>query len=184
MSELRVSEPWVLLSRARGVGLLLRILIGVSSLAGLACTLLAADESVPVVKYIIIALSLGCVVYPDGHLGLAVVVLIGIEWWVTVDDPTTPWSIAVAASLAVFHTSMAAAGVVAPSAAWTRPMCRRWLRRCSTLALAGPAVWALAVAFDDRNSASSQVLLAASVMALVLAGVWARSGTLVGGRPG
>jgi hypothetical protein len=183
MSESGVSEAWLLLARARGAGLLLRILIVASPLVALACTLAAADESLPVVKFVIIAAVLACAVYPDSQTGLVVVLLIGIEWWVTVDEQTTPWSIAVAASLAVFHASMAAASVVPPSAVWTRSMRRRWVRRCATLALAGPVTWAIVVAMHDRGAVSSQVLLAVSVLSLAIAAVWARSGTLAGGRP-
>ena len=149
----------------------------------LGCTLLAADQTLPFVKFVIIAVSLVCVVYPDSHLGLFVVVLLGVEWLVTVDDPTTPWSIAVAASMALFHTSMAAAGVVPSSAAWSTSMRRRWGRRCVMLMLPAPAAWLLVVVVDDRNSSGSQVLLAASLVTLVIAAVWARAGTLVGGRP-
>lgn len=183
MSEPTVSEPWLLMARARGIGLLLRVVIGVAPLIALGCTLLAADQTLPFVKFVIIAVSLVCVVYPDSHLGLFVVVLLGVEWLVTVDDPTTPWSIAVAASMALFHTSMAAAGVIPSSAAWSTSMRRRWGRRCVTLMLPAPVMWLLVVAVDNRNSAGSQVLLAASLVTLVTAAVWARAGTLVGGRP-
>lgn len=183
MSESAVSEAWLLLERARGAGLLLRILIVVSPLVALACTLAAADQSLPVVKFVIIAAVLACVVYPDSQIGLIVVLLIGIEWLVTVDKQTTPWSIAVAASLAVFHGSMAAASVVPPSAVWTGAMRRRWVRRCATLAPAGVITWVIVIAVHDRDAASSQVLLAASVLTLTIAALWARFGTLAGGRP-
>ena len=183
MSEPTVSEPWLLLARARGTGLLLRFVIGITPLIALGCTLLAADQALPFLKFVIIASALMCAVYPDSHLGLFVVVLIGVEWLVTVDDPTTPWSIAVAASMALFHTSMAAAGVVPSSACWSTPMRRRWLRRSVVLMLPAPVMWLVVVAFDDRNSAGSQVLLAASLTTLVVAAVWARAGVLAGGRP-
>ena len=183
MSERAGSEAWLLLSRASGIGLLLRVVIGISPMVALACTILAADRTLPIVPFVVVALALGCVVLPDSPIGLIVVVLIGIQWWVTVENSSTPWSIAVAAALAVFHTSLAAAGVVPPSAAWTSAMIRRWMRRGATLLLAVPVLWLVTVVVQDRATQSSEILLAASILAMVTAAVWARAGTLSGGRP-
>ena len=112
MSERAVPEVWLSSSCACGIGLLLRVLIGISPMVARACTILAADRTIPIVPFVIVALALACVVLPDSPIGLVVVVLIGIQWWVTVEDSSTPWSIAVAGALAVFHTSLAAASVV------------------------------------------------------------------------
>ncbi len=182
VSEAGNSEAWSLLTRARGVGLLLRVMIGASALVALGCTMAAADDTLPIVKFVIVVLALVCVVVPDGPIGLLVVVLIGIEWLATVDDVTTPWSIAAAASLTVFHVSLAAASVVPPSATWTRSMCRRWGFRCLIVMALGCFTWAVVAALQDRNAASSEVLLAASVLTLAIAGVWVRSGSLAGRR--
>ena len=62
-------------------------------------------------------------------------------------------------------------------------MIRRWMRRGATLLLVVPVLWLVTVMVRDRATQSSEILLAASILAIVTAAVWARAGTLSGGRP-
>jgi len=181
MSEERLQESLWLLSRARGVGILLRVLILVSPLVSVGCTRLAAGQGVPVIELIVVGLTLSCVVAPDSHVGLVVVLLVGIEWLAMVDDPATPWSLAVAVSLTVFHAAMAAASVAPPAARWSPAMSRRWMRRSFALMAASAGTWAAMAAIDRFDIASSSVLITASLLALAIAGLWARNGTFDAG---
>jgi FtsH-binding integral membrane protein len=181
MSEERLQESLWLLSRARGVGILLRVLILVSPVVSVGCTRMAAGQSVPVIDLIVVGLTLACVVAPDSHLGLLVVLLVGIEWLAMVDDPTTPWSVAGAVSLTVFHAAMAAASVAPPAARWSPAMCRRWVRRSFALMAASVGTWAAMAAINRFDVASSSVLIPASLLVLAIAGVWARDGTFDAG---
>ncbi len=142
---------------------------------------LAAGHTVPVVDAVIFGLALVCMVLPDSHVGLLVVLVVGVEWLVTVDDRATPWSVGAAASLAVFHASMAAASVAPPTATWTRAMCRRWMRRSLAVMVASVGTWAVVAAIHGHHPASSGVLVAASLAAIAIAGLWARDGTLDAG---
>jgi hypothetical protein len=178
MSEERLQESWWLLSRARGVGLLLRVLTLVSPLVSVGCTRLAAGYTVPAINLIVVGLALACAVVPDSHVGLLVVLLVGIEWLATVDDPATPWSMAVAVSFTVFHAAMAAASVAPPAARWTPAMCRRWMRRSFAVMAASAGAWATMAAIKTFDVASSSVLVTASLLVLAIAGLWARDGTL------
>ena len=146
-----------------------------------ACTSLAAGHTVPAVNAVILALAFGCVVHPDSHVGLLVVLVVAIQWLATVHDRTTPWSVGAAAALAVFHASMAAASVAPPAATWTRAMCRRWMRRSLAVMVASVGTWAVVAAIHGHHVASSAVLVAASLVAIAIAGLWARDGTLVAG---
>ena len=109
MNDARFPDSWWLLSRVRGVGSVLRVLMLTSTVVAVGCTWLAAGHTVLVVDVVIVGLALVCVVLPDSHVGLLVVLVVGVEWLATVHDRTTPWSVGAAASLAVFHASMAAA---------------------------------------------------------------------------
>lgn len=183
MNEQGLDEPWWLLSRTRGVGLVLRALIFVSPLVALGCTRLAADDTLPVINIPVIALALLCVVFPDSHTGLFVVLLVAIGWLVSVDEPATPWSIGVAVSLTAFHASVAAATVAPPAARWTRAMCRRWLLRSVTVMVASAGTWVVVAAIGRYELGSSEVLVAASLIALAIAGTWARNGTVLADSP-
>ena len=181
MNDARSPDSWWLLSRVRGVGLVLRVLILTSAVVAVACTWLAAGHTVPVMDVVIFGLVLACVVLPDSHVGLLVVLVVGVEWLVTVHDRTTPWSVGAAVSLAAFHASMAAASVAPPAATWTRAMCRRWMRRSLAVMVASVGTWAVVAAIHGHHMASSAVLVTASLVAIAIAGLWVRDGSLDAG---
>jgi hypothetical protein len=183
MNDARFPDSWWLLSRVRGVGVVLRLLIPTSAMVAVGCTWLAAGHTVLVVDVVIVALALVCVVLPDSHVGLLVVLVVGVDWLATVHDRATPWSIGAAVSLAVFHASMAAASVAPPAARWTRAMCRRWMRRSLAVMAASVGTWAVVAAIHGRHLGRSALLVAASLAAIAIAGLWARDGTLDAGSP-
>ncbi len=177
MSEQALVDSWWLTTRARGVGLVLRVLVLVCPLVALAC-IRVAGTATPFIELIVVGLTMYCTVVPDGHVGLLVVLLIGIDWLVRVDDTTTPWALVVALVLLVFHTALAAAGIAAPAAVWTPAMRRRWLRRTAVLALACVASWLLVAAVNVYELAASSALVGAALLVLMVAGMWARDLTL------
>jgi hypothetical protein len=181
MNDARRPDSWLLIPRVRGVGLVLRVLILASTVVAVGCTWLAAGHTVPVVNVVIFGLALACAVAPDSHVGLLVVLVVGVEWLVTVHDRATPWSVGAAVSLAVFHASMAAASVAPPAATWTRAMCRRWMRRSLAVMVASVGTWVVVAASHGHHVASSAVLVAASLVTIAIAGLWARDGTLDAG---
>lgn len=178
MSEVLLPESWRLVSRARGVALVLRVVVLISPMAALGCTWLAAGRTLPAVDVLIVVLALVCAVLPDSHVGLVVVLLVGLVWLVTVDDRTTPWVVGSAVSLAVFHASLAASIVAPPAATWPRAMCRRWLLRTLAVAAGSAATWAVVAAIHGLEIVHSGVWLVAALMVLAVAALWARDGTL------
>ena len=181
MNDILFPDSWWLISRARGMGVVLRVFMFLSAAVAVGCTWLAAGRTVPVIDVVIFGLALVCAVLPDSHVGLFVVMLVGIEWLVTVHNQTTPWAVGTAVSLAVFHASMAAASVAPPAATWTRAMCRRWMRRCFAVMVASVGTWAVVAAIHGHHVGSSAVLVTASLAAIAIAGLWARDGTLDSG---
>ncbi|MFV2040257.1 MAG: hypothetical protein ACC660_08435 [Acidimicrobiales bacterium] len=104
--------------------------------------------------------------------------LVGVDWLVTIDDPATPWSIGVAISLAVWHTSMAAASVAPLATPWTRAMWQRWARRFGAVVAAIAPIWFLTRLTDRAEVGSSPALLAVALVTVAVAGLWARHGSL------
>ena len=159
---------------ARGVGLALRLLALVSPLVAVACTWIAAGRTVPLVAVVVLVLAARCASVPDSNAGLAVVLVVCLHWLTAVHDPVTPWALAVAAALATFHTSLAAATVAPPAAMWTRAMRRRWLRRFGGAAGASAGTWVAVRAIHDRRPGGDVALVVAALVVLALAASWAR----------
>jgi hypothetical protein len=173
----RTAAGWRPLGRGDGVNLLVRALVvGVPSLA-VVSTWAAAGGGRPFVLVAAAALGVLCARRPDRHVGLVVVALVGVNWLATVDDHTTPWSVAVACLLAVFHAAAAAFGVAPPAATWTRAMGRRWLRRTSVLAAASGGTWLVVAALDGRAGRGRGIVLFAALALITSAALWAH------GRP-
>ena len=167
-----------LVQRARGTGLVLRLLIVLSPMAAIVCTQMATDSRVFALDLVfldalIVVLSVVCVVYPDGHVGIVVLALLTAKWLAGVDHHTTPWALAVAALFTVFHTSLAAASVAPPSAPWSAAMKRRWLRRASILVLASGATALMVSGASHLRLEGSDIMLAAALALLAVGGLWA-----------
>jgi hypothetical protein len=157
---------------------LLRGLVLTSTVVAITCTRFAAYRTVPVLDVAIVCLALVCAAVPDSHTGLLVVALVGIEWWATVDDRVTPWSLAAAAALAVFHVSMAAASLAPVAARWTPAMSRRWLRRTAVLGAAICITWAGLAAIGDHRVRGNEFVLAAALIVVACAALWARTASI------
>lgn len=162
-----------LLQAARGTGLVLRLLIVAAPFAAIACTRLAAHDGAIAVDVVAICLAFLCLVYPDSHVGVALLALLTGEWLATVDDAAQPWALGMAVSFLVFHTALAAAAVAPPSARWTPAMCRRWLRRAAVLLVASAVTMLAVLAADRIRMAGSGAVLGAALALLAGAGLWA-----------
>jgi hypothetical protein len=181
MSEKTFQDSWALFTRASGAGVLLRILVLLSPLAALACLRLAAGRTLIVVDIAVMVLVVCAVVLPDSHFGLLVVTIFGGAWLVSIRHTVSPWSLATALALLVFHTALAASSIAAPSAVWSRALRRRWSSRAGVLALSCVATWLVVAAVNVYDVASSSVLVIAALVVMSLAGLWARDVTLHSG---
>lgn len=160
-----------------------RMLVLTSPLLAVGCTWLAAHRTVPAVGIVIPMLAAACAARPDSHIGLIVVLVIGIQWLATVHDQTTPWSAGAAVALTTFHAAMAAATLAPAAAAWTPAMRRRWVRRPVILMAGSAGTWLIVAAVHWHRPARNSVLAVASLVALAGAGLWARDGTIRAGPP-
>lgn len=155
----------------------LRTLIVLSPLAAVGVTWVAAERTVPVVAALVGLLAVAGAALPNSHVGVLIVATIAVQWVAIVDRHTTPWSIAAAATLIIFHAAQAASTVAPSTTAWTSAMRRRWTRRTVLLVGASAGTWALVTFFDARQFGANTILLTASLLALAAGALWARNGT-------
>ncbi len=172
MSGSRLDDSLWLLSRASGAARIARLVILVSPILATVCTTLAAGRPFVIGSAVIVILAAACVVFPDTHLGLIVIVVLAAEWVIRVQDPVSPWSIGVAALIGVFHTALAFTGIAPAGADLADSMYLPWIRRA--LISTGPAgaVWAAVVALDRVDFGRQAVLVAAALVVLAIAGYW------------
>jgi len=173
VSEKSMQDAWVLLSRARGVGALLRLLALLSPVAALACLRVASGRTLIVVDVAVMLLAACCALVPDTHFGALAVTIFGVAWLVSVHHVLSPWSLLAALALLVFHASLAAASIAAPSAAWPSAVRRRWLRRVAVLSAACVATWLVAAIAQHNELPGSGPLIAAALALVAFAGLWA-----------
>ena len=159
----------------------LRIAVLASAAAVVGFTRAAAASPLLVLELVIVGLAALCAVMPDSHVGLLVVLLVGVNWVVAVDDATTAWAIGAAASIGLFHLSMSAASVSPAAAAWTPAVRRRWGRRSLTPISAVLPMWLLVNAVVRVEIGGSSVVLAGALAAIAVGGLWAVQ-TLVRGE--
>jgi len=162
--------------------LVLRGLMLVAPLGAVVGTWIAVGEAVPMVALLVLVLSVQCVRRPDSHVGLAVVLLVGFDWVRAMEARTSPWAIAVAAGLAVFHASMAAAAATPIAAPWTPAMAARWVRRTASVIVASAAVWVLVAVVDGRRPLRAAVIVVAALVVLAAGALWVRTATFVADR--
>ena len=173
----RTSELSTLRDQPDISAVVLRSLIVLSPVAAVGITWLAASRALPGVMMLVMLLSGASAVRPASHFGVVVVAVITIQWLAIVHNHTTPWSIALAATLTVFHAAHAAATGAPITAAWTPAMRQRWARRAAALVVASVAIWMIvALAQGSSASISGTVLLPAALFALAAGALWARNG--------
>lgn len=173
MSAAHTTAAWRPLGRGDAAGLVVRAMVLTLPALAVAATWAAAGRGRPFVVLFAVGLGALCARHPDRHAGLVVVATVGIDWWATVDDPVTPWSLVVAALLALFHAASAAAGVAPREATWTRAMGRRWLGRTGVLLVATAATWGAVAALDGRAGRGRPLVLVAALALITAAALWA-----------
>lgn len=158
---------------ARVDQVVLRLGIVLGALGALATTRAAVDRHLLVLDVIVIGLALVCTTIPDSHTGLLVTAVIVANWLASVDDTTTPWAIGAAASLTVFHVSMAASSVAPLAATWTPAMRRRWMRRLLAVCAMALPTWVLVVGVTRVDLGASPILMTSALVVIAAAASWA-----------
>ncbi|MCP4958269.1 MAG: hypothetical protein GY925_03260 [Actinomycetia bacterium] len=140
---------------------------------GMFCLLIirVASTNNPIVA-IEVAILLGTLLSaaaPDSHVGLLVTLFIVVDWITSVEGRTSPWAMAVAASLALFHTSMAASSIAPRARTWTPAMRRRWAGRLLVAAAAGVATWLVVVLIQHLSLGTNHMVVTTGLLTLAVA---------------
>jgi hypothetical protein len=106
--------------------LALRLLVLIAPLGALGAGFGAAGEWSVWLVVVVLAGSVDCALRPESHVGLGLIVMLGVYWLAAVEDVRTPWTLVAAVAIALFHAAMAAASVAGPAGHWSgRPRCER-----------------------------------------------------------
>jgi hypothetical protein len=159
----------------RGVQTLLRVLVLVGAVGAFAATSAAAGGAPPLVAVVVVVLAGVCALDPESHVGLLIVGIVGVHWLVSVDDSSTPWSLAAGGALATMHLAMAAASVAPPAARWTGAMTRRWGRRAAATGAITAAVFGAVLVVGEGRVGGTAIVLVAALVSVMAAGWWMRS---------
>jgi len=122
------------------------------------------------------------VVSPESAAALALLALLGWEWYTSVQDSVTPWTLVAAVSMFVVHTSVASAATAPAGARFVDPRpVRRLLAAVVVLALTA-GVWAAGVVLVDVEGSQPVLTTVAALLGLAALGWFVRDASLP--RPG
>lgn len=164
------------LTRASGHVRVLRVLVFVAPFVVLGATMAAHGAVQPLACFVFAVLALACAMSSDAHVGLLTMLLLGLNWVQTVDDPTTAWVLVAAAGLVLLHASLAAITVAPPAARWRGERVRVWGSRSLLAFVAAVPVWVLSVVIADQAWSGSTVLLTAALTLVAAGAAWIRWG--------
>ena len=121
------------------------------------------------VVFVVAVLALVGAVEPDEHLATIVMAIVVFHWLVLDQDTASPWSLAIGASLFIFHTLVALMAVTPHTSVIGRTVLVRWLTRSIVPAVAMIGTWLLVVAFERRDSPGNVALSTAALAVLAAA---------------
>ena len=128
-------------------------------------------------------LALLSAIQPDGHLPLVTIVAVAGYWIAVVSDRASPWSIAVAALLYLFHTVTALMAMTPNSATIDRATLWRYAARSGVIALVLAVTWGIVELFAGRHAPGNAVLTGAVVVVLIAAAFTVRAASLGSSEP-
>lgn len=147
--------------------------IVVSALVALVAADRSADSTLPrFMLLLILALSVILALYPDSHVGLVIIGIVGYYWAVRANDRAGVWTLIGALAFTVFHSASALATVMPWRGAGNRAIVLRWLRRSTIVGVSATLAWGLSALMVAAEPSTNAVL---SGVALVVVGfgIWA-----------
>lgn len=122
------------------------------------------------VVFVVAGLAMVVAADPGEQLGLLLMSIVVFQWLTFDLAVTSPWSIAMALALHVFHTVVALIAVTPHTAAVDRVVLSRWVTRSVIIATAAVGVW-LAVIVFERRELPGNVALSVAAFSLLAAAV-------------
>jgi hypothetical protein len=145
------------------------IVIAIASLVGASMiTSHVAGQVTGVLLALVLGLSALASARADTHTGFVAGAVVVWQWLATVDDVSSPWAVAIAVCLLVFHTLLALMAVTPITAVVAPPVAQRWVRRTLVVAAATLAVWTCVLVFDQRQTPGSVLLTVSGFVTLTV----------------
>ncbi|MGN6132254.1 MAG: hypothetical protein ACTHOK_18095 [Nocardioidaceae bacterium] len=171
------------LARLSGQQWALRLAVVAATAAFLVAAALAGG-GVPVLGVgAAVLLCAGSVLFPDSAAPLGLVLVLALQWLVTVPGGLGAWTLVAGLAVLAVHLSCALAASGPPGTGLDRRLLSRWAARAGVLALATAATWGAARALTGREPTPSVwltglalVVVAGAALALVARLVAARAG--------
>ena len=155
------------LNRLSGQQWALRALVLVAPLVALFATHQAGAPWRPWLAALLLGVTLLSALLPDSHAPLAVLLLTGVHWVLTVDENLSGWLLVATIALLGFHVACLLAAYGPPSVVLDSVLLRRWSVRTGLAAAAGALVWLAAWGAERLSPPGSGWLLAAALLVLL-----------------
>ena len=121
-------------------------------------TALVAGSQPGVAIVMMVALATVAVIRPDSHSALVAEGVVVWHWLAAIDDVTTPWVIPFAILLFVFHIAVALMAVTPLTGHIHSALLLRWIRRSGPVVAATVGVWVIVVVMDQRRAPGNEAL--------------------------
>ena len=156
------------LNRLSGQQWALRAVVAVAPFVALSATHQAGAPWRPWLAALLLGVTLLSALLPDSHAPLAVLLLTGVHWVLTVDENLSGWLLVATIALLGFHVACLLAAYGGPPSVVLDPvLLRRWSVRTGLAAAAGTLVWLAAWVAERLEPAGSGWLLAAALLVLL-----------------
>lgn len=142
--------------------------------ASAVCAVVAGQQTGGAVA-VIVVLAFAAAFRADSHIALIAAAVIVWQWIASAVNLATPWAIAVAGCLLVFHASIAIMAVTPITAVVGADVLRAWAIRVAVVTAATVAMWALVVGLDQASRPGRAIVTGAAFVtlgALVLFARW------------
>ena len=147
----------------------------VAAVTGSLATTVPAERGAMFLTVLIAFWAVVAAFLPDSLAGLVVIAGIALQWIVTVDDPTTPWSLVIALDILVVHGLLAVMAVT-PSTATIHPRAMlATMRGVPVAVLAAVGVWTLATVLEGRDANGNPGLLLAALVVIAVGAIVVRA---------
>ena len=130
------------------------------------------------IVYCVAVLALVVASEPAEQLGTVVMAIVIGQWISLGESVASPWTLAFALCLHVFHSSVALMAVMPHAASLHSQIVRRWVGRSGMVLVGTGAVWLLANGFERQQAPGNVVLTAVAFAVLAAAAVVFRSRSL------
>ena len=153
--------------------------VGTLAVASALVAAIAAGFGIGPLLAVMVALpAVVAVVNPGTQLGIAVMVIVIVEWLGSGGSVTSPAVVVLALGLFVFHTAIALLAITPHGAGAPTVVLRRWVQRSGVVAAVTVGMWTFVVVLEQRAPPPDGFLVVLSLGALAVAAWFARERSL------